>query len=637
MADIISVSLRPTSVSSRSSDISCFRSSEKLAYSRHYSQAILVIFIGNPFHSRDPQLVLKGMGLAEYKAKRNFQKTAEPKGSKPLPKVVRGASRFVIQKHEASRLHYDFRLQLEGVLKSWAVPKGLPWKKGEKHLAVQVEDHPIEYETFEGIIPEGNYGGGTVMVWDCGSYYVYGEQPAKSLREAKLHLVLDGKKAKGEWTLVRIRGNDQKNQWLILKTGADAKPIPKKLEDQSVKTGRTMKQIAQDRDAEWESDREEADASATSKFKAWIRTAIKKKENVGVKHEIVGQARPLPNAKPGSRGGRPTIPAIADLSSAKAQFVEPMKAKLADQPPKRANWIYELKFDGIRLIAVKTDKKVSLLSRNKNELAGRFPEIVEAVKKLPARECVIDGEVVALDEEGRSSFQLLQAREMEGRKSPVYFYAFDLLQLDGSSLIALPLEMRKNVLEKLCADTGHPIRYSGAIGEDATALLREVKRRDLEGIIGKQRGSVYEPGRRSGAWIKLKCVNEQEFVIGGYTPPQGSRKHFGAILVGYYENKKLVFAGKVGTGFTAEWLSILHKKFRAVERNDCPFVDLPSKQNGQWVQGITPSMMRKMHWVNSVFVCEIKFAEWTRDKKLRAPVFLGLREDKNVSEIVREG
>ncbi len=575
------------------------------------------------------------MGLAKYKAKRDFRKTAEPKGSKPLPKGVRGASRFVIQKHDASRLHYDFRLQMENVLKSWAVPKGLPWKKGEKHLAVEVEDHPIEYETFEGIIPEENYGGGTVMVWDRGSYYVYGEQPAKSFREGKLHLVLDGKKAKGEWTLVRIRSDEQKNQWLILKTGADAKPISQKLEDQSVKTGRTMKQIAQDRDAEWESNREERDASATSKFKARIRTAIKKKENVSVKHEIVGQGRTLPNAKPGSRSGRPTIPAIADLPPAKAQFVEPMKAKLADQLPKGGNRIYELKFDGIRLIAVKTDKKVSLLSRNKNELAGRFPEIVEAVENLPARECVIDGEVVALDEEGRSSFQLLQAREMEGRKSPVYFYAFDLLQLDGKSLIALPLETRRNVLEKLCADTGDPIRYSGAIGEDARALLEEVKRRGLEGIVGKQRNSVYEPGRRSGAWTKLKCVHEQEFVIGGYTPPEGSRKHFGAILVGYYENKKLVFAGKVGTGFTAEWLSILHKKFRAEERSGCPFVDLPSKQNGQWMQGITPSIMRKMHWVNPDFVCEIKFAEWTRDQKLRAPVFLGLREDKKASEVVR--
>src|SRR6516162_10612178 len=188
------------------------------------------------------------MGLKKYKEKRDFSKTAEPKGSKPLPKQVHGASRFVIQKHDASRLHYDFRLRMEGVLKSWALPKGLPWQKGEKHLAVEVEDHPIEYEDFEGVIPGGQYGGGTVMVWDRGTYYVFGEQPLKSLREGKLHLVLDGKKAKGEWTLVRIRGRDEaKNQWLILKTGEDAKPISKKLEDQSVKTQRTMTQIAEAR------------------------------------------------------------------------------------------------------------------------------------------------------------------------------------------------------------------------------------------------------------------------------------------------------------------------------------------------------------------------------------------------------
>ena len=569
------------------------------------------------------------MGLRTYKAKRDFRHTSEPKGGKPKPKGVKGASRFVIQKHDASRLHYDFRLQMEGVLKSWAVPKGLPWTQGEKHLAVEVEDHPIEYENFEGVIPEGNYGGGTVMVWDHGTYYVYGEQPSQSLREGKLHLVLDGRKAKGEWTLVRIRSDSQKNQWLLLKTGTSVRPPSKKLEDQSAKTGRTMKQIARDRDAEWESDRDEPATESTSGARSILRTRIK----AALKKKEVGPGGSS-HRKDGGRPGVPSLP--TDLPSAKSRFIEPMKARLAEKPPADGDWSYELKFDGIRLIAVKTGKKVSLLSRNKNELAGRFPEIVEAIGNLPARECVIDGEVVALDADGRSSFQLLQARDMEGRKSPVYFYAFDLLQLDGRSLIALPLKARKDVLEKLCADAGDPIRYSAEIGEDARALLEEVKRRGLEGIVGKQRNSVYEPGRRSGAWIKLKCVNEQEFVIGGYTPPEGSRKNFGAILVGYYKDNRLMFAGKVGTGFTANSLSMMHKKFRTEKRDDCPFEDLPSKQNGKWVQAITPSMMRKLHWVNPVFVCEIKFAEWTRDGKLRAPVFLGLRDDKKPNEVVRE-
>src|SRR6266480_5614710 len=211
------------------------------------------------------------MGLAAYKRKRDFERTTEPAG-KPLPKKVKGASHFVIQKHAARRLHYDLRLEMEGVLKSWALPKGLTWKQGEKHLAVEVEDHPIAYADFEGIIPKGQYGGGTVMVWDQGKYYVYGEQPRKSLREGKLHLVLDGKKAKGEWTLIRLRGDSDKNQWLILKTGSSAKPLSRRLDDQSVKTGRTMKQIAQDQDAEWESNRK--DETPTNKFRARIRAAL---------------------------------------------------------------------------------------------------------------------------------------------------------------------------------------------------------------------------------------------------------------------------------------------------------------------------------------------------------------------------
>src|SRR5713101_6920350 len=215
------------------------------------------------------------MALTEYKRKRDFKKTREPVG-KPVPKKIKGASRFVIQKHAARRLHYDFRLELEDVLKSWALPKGLPWKRGEKHLAVEVEDHPIEYETFEGVIPEGQYGGGTVMLWDRGSYYVYGEQPLKSLHEGKLHLVLDGQKAKGEWTLIRIRSDQEKNQWLLLKTGASVKPISKKLDDQSAKTSRTMQEIAEDRDAEWESDRDKP-KSAVSSLKSRIQTALKKK------------------------------------------------------------------------------------------------------------------------------------------------------------------------------------------------------------------------------------------------------------------------------------------------------------------------------------------------------------------------
>ncbi|MFL6589287.1 MAG: non-homologous end-joining DNA ligase, partial [Chthoniobacterales bacterium] len=247
-----------------------------------------------------------------------------------------------------------------------------------------------------------------------------------------------------------------------------------------------------------------------------------------------------------------------------------------------------------------------------------------------------DGEVVALDTEGRSSFQLLQGLEMEGRAAPIAFYVFDILQLNGRGLIGLPLTARKQVLAAVCEGVGDPIRYSGEIGGDAAKLLKEVRRRGLEGLIGKLRDSVYEPGRRGGTWIKLKCVNEQEFVIGGFTPPQGARQHFGAILVGYFDKKKFLFAGKVGTGFNTKSLASLSQKLKSEKRDDCPFADLPSKQGGQWVQGITPSMMRKIEWVNPVFVCQVKFAEWTRDLKLRQPVFLGLREDKKATQVVRE-
>jgi bifunctional non-homologous end joining protein LigD len=560
------------------------------------------------------------MGLAEYKKKRDFKVTAEPSG-KPLPKLVKGACRFVIQKHDASRLHYDFRLEMDGVLKSWAVPKGLPWEKGEKHLAVEVEDHPVEYATFEGIIPQGQYGGGTVMVWDRGQYHVYGEDPEKALRDGRLHLVMDGEKARGEWALIRTRMDGEKRQWLLLKSGTSVKPISKKRDDQSVKTGRTMAQIASQKDAEWQSNR--ADDKKPN-LKSRIKASLKKKDERQEKSERSEKLGSLPKK------------ALAKLPSARPRFIDPMKPRLLDAPPASGDWGYELKFDGIRACAIKNGGKVSLISRNGNELRARYPEVAEAVKNLAVDECVIDGEVVALDEEGRSSFQLLQGLEMEGRKSPVRFYVFDLLQLNGRSLLGLPLTARKQLLGQICEEVDDPIRYSGEIGSDAQGLLAEVQRRGLEGLIGKLRDSVYEPGRRSGAWIKLKCVNEQEFVIGGFTPPQGARQHFGAILVGYYEKKKFLFAGKVGTGFNTKSLASLHKKLKSEKRDDCPFADLPSKQGGQWVQGITPAMMRRIEWVNPVLVCQVKFAEWTRDGKLRQPVFLGLREDKKPTQVVRE-
>ena len=563
------------------------------------------------------------MGLKEYKAKRNFSVTAEPAGGKAFPKAVEGASRFVIQKHDATRSHYDFRLQMEGVLKSWAVPKGLSWQKGEKHLAVEVEDHPIEYETFEGIIPQGQYGGGSVMLWDRGTYVVYGEDPLQALREGKLHMVLQGEKARGEWTLIRTRLEAGKPHWLLLKTGESLNPLSKKMDDQSVATSRTMKQIAQDRAAEWHSNRDEKKSGSP-----------RKRSPEGRSFDRPRRAKALPSVV--SKQSR-TLSLPAGVPAAKPGFVTPMKPKLLESPPTKGEWIYELKFDGIRLIAVKEGATVKLISRNGNELAARFPEVADAVRSLPVHDCVIDGEVVALDGAGKSSFQLLQGRDLPGGKDhPVYYYVFDLLQAEGRRLTTQPLETRKESLQALCEGATEPIRFSDGIGGDPVKLLTEVRRRGLEGLIGKQRASVYEPDRRSGAWIKLKVVNEQEFVIGGYTPPAGARKHFGALLVGYYDKKRLLFAGKVGTGFNTKTIAALHQQFEQEARADCPFADLPSKEGGAWVQGINPAMMRRCHWVNPFFVCQVKFAEWTRDMKLRQPVFLGLREDKAAKDVVRE-
>lgn len=571
------------------------------------------------------------MGLTEYKRKRDFKKTAEPAGSDKSGQQKTPAPRFVIQKHDASRLHYDFRLEMDGVLKSWAVPKGLPWAQAEKHLAVEVEDHPLDYADFEGIIPQGQYGGGTVMVWDRGTYELTPPgDPGEAVRKGKLHVILHGEKAKSEWALIRIRPQDGKNQWLLMKTAGAVKPISKKRDDQSVKTGRSMSQIASARDAEWQSNRVDEKSSFRARIAKVARTAaLKKKAESKVRSERRTSAKRL--------RGKPIqdLP-LAELPKARPRFIEPMKPRLIEHAPNMGDWAYELKFDGIRVLAIKSGQSVQLISRNEKKLNNRFPEIARAAGHFDADECVVDGEVVAMDDEGRSSFQLLQRTELDGKDAPLAFYVFDLLQLNGRSLIGLPLALRRKMLTQIVPSSGDIIRLSGEIGSEARILLPEIKRHGLEGLIGKLRDSVYEPGRRSGAWIKLKCINEQEFVVGGYTPPAGARKHFGAILVGYYEKDKFVFAGKVGTGFDSKSLAALYKKMRAEERATCPFSDLPSKQNGEWVQGITPSMMRKMHWINPKFVCQVKFAEWTRDLKLRQPVFLGLRQDKNPREVVRE-
>jgi len=530
------------------------------------------------------------MSLKEYHRKRNFGVTSEPATHGRAGR--RKASRFVIQKHAASRLHYDFRLEIGGTLVSWAVPKGMPYEKGEKHLAVKVEDHPLAYIDFEGTIPEGQYGGGMVMVWDKGTFEPLTKTPAKDLKNGKLHVVLHGKKLGGEWYLVRLR---DENQWLLIRGGEDHKRVSKKAEDTSAKSGKSMAKLARTGDV-------------------WI-----------TKSASNGAAAPKVAKKTVVKKSAVRMP----------EFIEPMKALSVEEEPK-GEWIYEIKFDGFRAISFINRNEVRLLSRTNNDLADKFPEVVEVLQKLDAVNAVIDGEVVALTPKGVSSFQLLQEYELGEERPPLCYYVFDLLMLDGKSLQHLPLCERKERLQALIKGAEDVLRYSAPLGSKAAPLLKKAARLGLEGLIGKRVDSAYEPGRRSGAWIKLKLLRQQEFVIGGYTPPEGSRFHFGALLLGVFEKGRLIYCGKVGTGFDAGLLRSLHGLFLEIRQDDCPFSDLPESRTGHYGQGITAAAMKRCHWIKPRLVCQCKFTEWTKDNRLRQPVFLGLREDKPARKVVRE-
>ncbi len=578
------------------------------------------------------------MGLKEYKAKRNFRQTKEPAGKKSADSTE---NFFVIQKHDATRLHYDFRLAMDGVLKSWAVPKGFPANKADRRLAVQVEDHPMDYARFEGTIPKGNYGAGTVMVWDIGTYKTTTGDALEGLKNGKLHFVLKGKKLKGEWAIVRMkaRPGDTKPQWLLFKAAENAKPISARLDDQSVLTKRSLQQIAIDNDAQWQSNRI-AERARTSRSSA-VKDVLDESNQPRSRRLAATVSKPRKSKtrkKVRSNVSTPKSFRLPEkLPSARPEFVSPMKALISDTLPKGDNWIYEVKFDGFRGIAIKRNSAIELISRNTKNLTPNFPEIVTALRELPAKECVLDGEICALDSGGRSSFQLLQAANLPGEtRPPIFYYAFDLLQLNGKDLTGLPLTERKGLLQTLLQDAPDAIRFSASINAESDRVLAAMKARGLEGLIAKRRDSKYETGRRSSAWVKFKWTNEQEFVIGGYTPPQGTRSHFGALLVGYYENGKLIFASKVGTGFNEKLLKLLYERFQKLKRADCPFANLPEKRSWRWGKPVTAAEMRRCTWVDPKLVCQIRFAEWTRDGRLRQPAFLGLREDKSPKEVVRE-
>jgi bifunctional non-homologous end joining protein LigD len=547
---------------------------------------------------------MKNSALEEYAGKRDFKNTREPK-----PKTAgagRRAPLFVIQKHAASHLHYDFRLEVDGVLKSWAVPKGVPFSKGEKHLAMRVEDHPFDYARFEGIIAPGNYGAGTVMVWDIGTYEVSGGDATKALKEGKLHLTLHGKKLEGEWTLVKIRhGNERgKDPWLLLKSGESLNPLSAQTDDESALSKRSMKRIAGDQDAEWVSNR------------AAASTAPARKRTGPVKKKVNG---------------------LEKLPAGELGFVVPMYCKLAKTLPQGGGWLYEIKFDGIRAIAIKNGSRIEIYSRLGNDVTARFPEVVKRLEQLQCDKAVLDGEIVALEKSGRSSFQLLQMSRMPGEpRPPICYYVFDLLTLEARDLKSLPLSQRKETLQGLLPEGDEVLRYSASLQGKAAQLLEQIRKRGMEGLIAKEPDSIYEPGRRSGTWLKVKVIQQQEFVIGGYTEPQGARSHFGSLLVGYYKEGRLLFASKVGTGFDHRLLESLYDQFQKLKREECPFANLPEKRVGRYGQGLTASEMKRCTWLSPKLVCEVIYNEWTRDDHLRQPVFAGLREDKKPEEVVRE-
>ena len=620
------------------------------------------------------------MALEEYKRKRRFEETPEPP-----PKVEKKSkNRFVVQKHEATRLHYDFRLEMEGVLKSWAVPKGPSLDPADKRLAMHVEDHPVSYFDFEGTIPENNYGAGTVMVWDVGTWQplspvaVGGKYPPGTeadaiamLAKGDLKFRLNGKRLKGDFALIKMKGRrpgSKGNEWLMIKKhddqvveGYDAGEI-----DESVLSKRSMDEIAGDSGSrEWTSSR----PASRGKLKAaWLADAIarvdKKKKLQNPKAITTGDteerdkkesSRKLTSESANHSPARQAsteqkqLKAAPDSASSAGSSSKPIKspmpsriypmlAESIEEPFDDAAWLFEIKWDGYRAVAFIEDGKVRLVSRNQNELTARYPELHDMAKLVKAKTAILDGEVVALDEEGRASFSLMQQRtgfRPGGRRGvsnadvPVLYYAFDLLYLDGYDWRRMPLEERKRKLQSVLV-AGDVVRYSDHYEEQGKALFEIARQKKLEGILAKRTGSLYEE-RRSREWLKIKIRHRIECVIGGFTEPEGSRAHFGSVVLGLYDKQgRLIHVGQAGSGFNQKSLTEISKTLKKLETTKNPFFG-------------KVEALRKVDWVKPALVAEIEYAEWTEGTadgsgpKLRAPVFLGLRDDKDPKECVLEG
>jgi bifunctional non-homologous end joining protein LigD len=560
------------------------------------------------------------MSLRTYHTKRHFTRTAEPKGR--VPRRHKGWS-YVIQKHAATRLHYDFRLELDGVLLSWAVPKGPSLDPHEKRLAVHVEDHPLDYADFEGTIPEGEYGGGTVMVWDRGTWESLGD-PRADLKAGKLSFVLHGEKLQGEWTLVRMHGrgsgrssgaSDPKENWLLLKADDDAaRPLGKfdvlAAAPRSAVSDRSMDEIASGNNV-WRSAKHQARAS--KKTKEPPKAAKPRKTRTASKSSKPQASIDL--AALGARRGKLPTTVAAQL------------ATLVESPLEGDDWLHELKFDGYRMLCFVERGKARFVSRNGQDWTDRLGSLTSSAAALDVRRAALDGEVVVLDDQGVSRFQLLQnALGNGGDTSKLRYYVFDLLHLDGYELRELPLDKRRGVLAQLLeGKRPSGIELSETIDGPGKAFLRDACRLGLEGIVSKRRTAPYMPGR-STAWCKCKCHHEQEFVIGGFTAPRRSRVGFGSLLVGYYSPKhELTYAGRVGTGFSDRTLRELLPRFEKLEQEHSPF-----ERQAELIP------LRGVRWLRPQLVAQIEFANWTQDGLLRQPSFEGLREDKPATSVRRE-
>jgi bifunctional non-homologous end joining protein LigD len=538
--------------------------------------------------------------LARYREMRDFSQTAEPSGQTTSAPDL-GPLPFVIQKHAATRLHYDFRLGLHGVLKSWAVTKGPSYVPGDKRLAVQVEDHPMEYGGFEGTIPKGQYGGGTVMLWDEGTWEPIGD-PDQSLAKGNLKFVLHGKKLHGKWVLVRMGGraaNESKPNWLLIKEHdeyeqkAGDEPITEK-EPNSVLTQRDMDAIAHAEDHVWQSNRAETSHGAKSS---------QKKPPVPFS----------PSALPGKKEALPG-------------FVSPQLASEAASPPTGEHWVHELKLDGYRVQAhIDKAGKTRLYTRSGLDWTHRMSAVAREVSKLAVESAILDGEVVVLTADGQSSFAALQAAFEEGAKHPLTYFVFDVLHLNGHDLRQQPLTERKGILSEMLETLEDPatVRYGQHIQAEGKPIFDAACQMQAEGIVSKRADSAYVSGR-SKSWLKIKCDRRQEFVVGGFTKPSNGTEGIGALLLGYYEDKKLLYAGRTGTGFTQASSHKLRQQLEAMRQTKMPFVDVP----GAAAMGAL--------WVRPELVAQVQFSTWTSDNLVRQASFKGLREDKKPSEVRRE-